>query len=204
MDRSEENALAGKLVVGDEGAWCTFCEEYSADLLAFVQYVFGCSRVWSEEIVQMAFVRCVRSISTYDPARGRLFPWLKAVARNEARSLLRDRQSGRAELLFSTIPQHVFESLAGAIDQTPLPDELLESTETQMLIRECLTELNTRYRQALVRKYVDGWKVAAIAADFNVSEKAAESLLSRAREAFKSIVLAKLTSRHLRSVEILE
>jgi RNA polymerase sigma factor (sigma-70 family) len=107
-------------------------------------------------------------------------------------------------LPLSTIPKNVLESLADVIDQAPLPDELLANAETQMLIRECLSELNTRYRQALVRKYVDGWKVAAIAADFNVSEKAAESLLSRAREAFKSIVLAKLTSRHLRSVEILE
>jgi len=204
MDRTEENTLVGRLVSRDEDAWRTFCGEYSADLLAFVQYGFGCSRERSEEIVQMAFVRCVRSIGTFDPARGRLFPWLKAVARNEAKSFLRDKQSGHTDLPLSTIPQHALESLADAIDQRPLPDELLASTETRMLIRECLGELNTRFRQALIHKYVDGLRVAAIAADLNVSEKAAESILSRAREAFKRVVLARLTSHQMQSVEILE
>jgi RNA polymerase sigma-70 factor (ECF subfamily) len=204
MDRSEENALVGKLVAGDEDAWGAFCREYSADLLAVVQFRFGCGRERSEEIVQRAFVRCVRSIGTYDPARGRLLPWLRAVAGNEARSLLRDRQAGCAELPLSTISQHTLESLADAIDKAPLPDELLASEETRMLIRECLAELNTRYRQALLRKYVDNWKVAAIAGGLELSEKAAESLLSRAREAFKRAVLARLTSSQLQGVGILK
>ncbi len=101
MDRSEEIALVGRLLAHDEDAWRTFCQEYSSDLLALVQYAFGCSREMSEEIVQSAFVRCVRSIDTFDPARGRLFPWLKAVTRNEARNLLRDKHSVRAELPLS-------------------------------------------------------------------------------------------------------
>lgn len=204
MDKLEENALVRKLALGDEAAWRAFCGEYSAGLLEFVQLGFGCSWEKSEEIVQMAFVRCVRSIGTFDPARGRLFPWLKAVARNEARSRLRSERRGGVDLPLSAVPEYVLDRLADAIDQTPLPDELLARRDTQMLIRECLTELNTRYRQALVRKYLDGWKVARIAADFGVSEKALESLLSRARESFKNALLTKLAGKGLQSSEILE
>ncbi|NLS91036.1 MAG: sigma-70 family RNA polymerase sigma factor [Planctomycetaceae bacterium] len=204
MDKSEEIALVARLVAGDEEAWGTFCHEYSADLLAIVQYGLGGNRETAEEIVQRTFVRCVRSINTFDPARGRLFPWLKQVAGNEARSLFRHRECASGEVPLSAIPQHVVESLADAVDRTPLPDELVESAETQVLIRECLAELNSRYRQALIQKYVEGRTVAAIAAELNVSVKAAESILSRAREAFKRVVLARLTPSYMQRTEILE
>lgn len=200
MDRSEENSLVEKLVAGDEIAWGSFCREYAGTLLDFVQLRFGVSREKSEEIVQMTFVRCVRSIGTFDPDRGRLFPWLKTVAGNEARSCTR----GRAELPMSTVSDEAIRWLADAIDQTPLPDELLATKDTQLLIRECLNELSARHHQVLVRKYVDGWKVARIAAGIGVSEKAVESLLSRARESFKKVLLAKLATRGLEHAEIFQ
>ncbi|HUT91263.1 MAG TPA: sigma-70 family RNA polymerase sigma factor [Thermoguttaceae bacterium] len=204
MDSREENALVRKLARGDEAAWEAFCGEYSAVLVQFVRLAFGCGREKSEEIVQMTFLRCVRSIGTFDPARGRLFPWLKAVARNEARSCLRGDLRGGVELLLSAVPQHVLDRLADAIDRAPLPDELLARQDTQMLIRECLTELNTRYRQVLLWKYVEERTVARIAVRLRVSEKAAESLLSRARESFRNALLLKLASKRLQRAEILE
>jgi RNA polymerase sigma-70 factor (ECF subfamily) len=204
VDGREENALVRKLARGDEAAWVAFCAEYSEALLHFVRLAFGCRRETAEEIVQATFLRCVRSVGTFDPTRGRLLPWLKAVARNEARSCLRGELRGRAELPLSTFPEHVLDGLADAVDRTPLPDELLARQETQMLIRECLTELNTRYRQALLWKYAEDRKVARIAVGLGVSEKAAESLLARARESFKNALVAKLKSRRLESAEILE
>ena len=204
MDSREENALVRRLARGDEAAWEAFCAEYAAVLVQFVGLAFGCGPEKSEEIVQMTFLRCVRSIGTFGPARGRLFPWLKAVARNEARSCLRGRLHGGVELPLSAVPQHVVDQLADAIDRTPLPDELLARKDTQMLIRECLAELNTRHRQALLWKYVEEQKVAQIAGRLRVSEKAAESLLTRARESFKNALLGKLAAKRLQRAEILE
>jgi len=204
LDSREENALVRRLARGDEAAWEAFCAEYAAVLVQFVGLAFGCGREKSEEIVQMTFLRCVRSIGTFDPARGRLFPWLKAVARNEARGCLRGGLRGGVELPLSAVPQHVVDQLADAIDRTPLPDELLARQDTQMLIRECLAELNTRYRQALLAKYVEEQTVAQIAGRLRVSEKAAESLLSRARESFKNALLRKLAGKRLQRAEILE
>jgi RNA polymerase sigma-70 factor (ECF subfamily) len=204
MDRSEEQALVHELVRMDDGAWERFCKEYSAPLLGFVQLCFGCGRETSEEIVQMVFIRCVRSIRTFDPSRGRLFQWLKAVARNEAHTALSGRGGGRADMPLSAVPESVLSQLAAAINHRPLPEELLARKDTQVLIRECLAELNTRYRQVLLSKYVDGLKVAEIAARQGESEKAVESLLSRAREAFKVVLLAKVTSGQLPRSEMLE
>ena len=142
MDTLEENTLVRKLTAGDEAAWEAFSKQYADALLEFVELSFRCGREKSEEIVQMAFIRCVRSIATFDPARGRLFGWLKAVARNEGRTCLRGKLYGRGDLPMSTLPEHVLDQLADSIDKTPLPDELLARKDTQMLIRECLMELS--------------------------------------------------------------
>jgi len=83
--------------------------------------------------------------------------------------------------------------IAGAIDRNPMPDEVLADKDTQLLIRQCLAELNPRYGEVLVAKYVDDLKVSEIAAREGVSEKAIESLLSRSRESFRQVLLAKLT-----------
>ena len=85
----DESRLATNLSKLDDNAWEQFCRAYSGPLLSFVHLRFNCSVELAEEIVQMTFVRCVRSIRTYDPARGHLFDWLKAIARNEAYTLLR-------------------------------------------------------------------------------------------------------------------
>ena len=98
MDRLEETSLVEKLVAGDERAWGSFCQEYSGPLMDFVRRQLGFDREQSEEVVQRTFVRCVRSISTFNPGRGRLFPWLKSVARNEVRGCAR----GRSDVPMST------------------------------------------------------------------------------------------------------
>lgn len=191
MDRVEEKAFVRQLVRMNDGAWESFCERYSAALLGFVRNRFACDVQEAEEIVQMVFVRCVKSIRTFDPRRGRLLGWLKAVARNEGHTHLRRNAGPSADRPMSAIPGDVLGRIAGAIDRAPLPDDLLAGKELRMLIGECLAELNPRHRQVLVGKYVDGLKVSEIAARWDTSEKAVESLLSRARESFKSVLLAR-------------
>ena len=44
------------------------------------------------------------------------------------------------------------------------------------------------YAQVLEWKYIDGYPVKAIAERLGVSDKAAESLLTRAREAFRTAI----------------
>ncbi len=52
-------------------------------------------------------------------------------------------------------------------------------------MQSTLQHLPSRYARALEMKYVNGNSVFEIAQDLGLSEKAAESLLTRARNAFK-------------------
>jgi RNA polymerase sigma-70 factor (ECF subfamily) len=183
MDQAEEMALVRRLVRMDGPAWERFCREFSLPLLTFVQLQLGCGREAAEEVVQMSFVRCVKSIRSFDPARGRLYAWLKAVSRNEAHTLLPRAQVQR-ETTLGTSPETSCEILE-KLDETPLPEEILARQETQWLVQEAMLELPRRHREVLVLKYMENRRVAEIAERLGQSEKAIESLLTRSRQAFR-------------------
>ena len=181
MDQTEEKAFVRKLKKMDDRAWEVFCREYSRPLLAFVQFRFGCNREKAEEIVQMTFIRCIKSIRTFKPSRGRLLNWLKAISKNEAHTLLQQEQKQLATI------EGIFEE----IDTVSLSEEMVAKEEIQLLIHETIAELYSRYRKVLILKYVENRKVAEIAAMLGQSEKAIESLLSRSRQAFRKVFLKK-------------
>ena len=191
MDKAEEKAFVRKLVKMDEEAWEVFCREYSPPLLVFVQFRFGCNREKAEEVVQMTFIRCVKSISNFKPSRGRLLGWLQAISKNEAHTLLHQEQKQLAtkRLAFSSIA--TIEAKLGKIDTVTLSEEIVSQGEVQLLIHDTMVELHSWYRKVLILKYVENRKVSEIATMLGQSEKAVESLLSRSRQAFRKVFLKK-------------
>jgi RNA polymerase sigma factor (sigma-70 family) len=75
------------------------------------------------------------------------------------------------------------ESLASILEGTP--EEDLHRKEIAHLVHVTLDFLPDGYGDALEWKYARGLSVKEIADRLNVSPKAAESLLTRAREAFR-------------------
>jgi RNA polymerase sigma-70 factor (ECF subfamily) len=179
----DESRLAATLSKLDDSAWEQFCRDYTGALLSFVRLRFSCSGELAEEIVQMTFVRCVRSIGTYDASRGHLFDWLKAIARNEAHTLLRKvLPKGQVEL----DPQD--HDWLERVDEEALPDERLCRKEVRSFILETIMELRSHYREVLVMKYLQNRRVAEMARALGQSEKSVESLLTRSRLAFKELL----------------
>lgn len=188
MGVEDEKALVKKLVSMDSRAWETLCREIAPMLLAFVQASFTCGQEKAEEVVQRAMVRSVRSISQYDAKRGRLLDWLKGTCRNEAITLL---QQEARQIRFSAIDGQVRETLE-RIDEAPIPEQVLARKEVQWLIHETVYDLRPAHRQVLTLKYLNGRKVSEIAAVTGQSEKAVESSLTRARQAFKTALLYRM------------
>jgi RNA polymerase sigma-70 factor (ECF subfamily) len=81
------------------------------------------------------------------------------------------------------------ESLAAVVDG---PEELAERRELARLVRLTLDHLPLRYGNALDWKYLQGLSVRQVAFRLGSTEKAAESVLTRARQAFRNefVVLA--------------
>ena len=175
----EESIMAKRLADKDDRAWEEFCRQYSAPLLSLVRLRFGCSQELAEEIVHLTFIRCVKGIRTFDPARGRLF--------DEAHTVLRQTAPcGQVEL--APDDDQWLESM----DHAELPDEQLCRAEVRSLILETVMGLSAHYRQVLLMKYVENRRVADMALVLGQSEKAVESLLTRSRQAFKELLTRRL------------
>jgi RNA polymerase sigma-70 factor (ECF subfamily) len=69
---------------------------------------------------------------------------------------------------------------------SPLPEEVLSQKATCLRVVEVLGQLPPDYRAALSARYADGSSVEEVARLLAKSYKATESLLSRARAAFRA------------------
>ncbi len=187
MGVDDEKAFIKKLVSLDSGVWETVCREISPMLFAYVQASFDCGLERAEEVVQRALVRSVRSIGRYDARRGRFLDWLRGICRNEAITFL--KREAR-EIRFSGFDDQVRTSLE-QIDESPIPEEVIAHKEVQWLIYEIVYELRPSHRQVLILKYLKGKTVSEMAVMMSQSNKAVESLLTRARQAFRTDLLAR-------------
>jgi RNA polymerase sigma-70 factor (ECF subfamily) len=87
----DEAALVACVIEGDAKALEQLYERHSRGVYSLAMRLLGDSPA-AEEVVQETFVKLWRQPAAYQPARGRLFPWLLGVAHHHAVDLLRRRQ----------------------------------------------------------------------------------------------------------------
>jgi RNA polymerase sigma-70 factor (ECF subfamily) len=169
-----ERGLLAAVLAGDEAAWRTWYDESYDGLYAYVLWRCAGLRDLADEVVQETWLTAVRRIRTFDPGRGRFAGWLRGIAANTLRNHLRRLR-----------PPAPAVSLREAADSTPAADAGLERREAAAAVARALAALPERYEAVLRAKYLDGLSVAAIADAWAETPKAIESLLSRARQAFR-------------------
>ena len=160
-------------------------------LYAFCLYRVGRKQHLCEEVVQETLLRGLRELTNYDPERSHnnIFPWLTGLARNEIHRVLSREKAVSLEALWVRMDRELL-AIFGRLEQAPFADELLEREETRELVNATMSQLPPHYREVLEAKYVGGKSVRDLAHSFRVTEKAAESTLTRARKAFRATFLA--------------
>jgi RNA polymerase sigma-70 factor (ECF subfamily) len=179
----DDRDLARRIVSGSEVAFEEFFREYFPRLYRFVLLRVRGDASVAEEIVQRTMCLVVRKLSGY---RGEalLFTWLCRICRNEIASVVRERQlESQDGIPLEDNPgvQAALQSLSPEAG----PERLRRTEEIARFVRVTLEHLPARYACALEMKYIRGCSVDEIAETLNVSSKAAESVLSRARAAFR-------------------
>ena len=179
-----DKALARRVAAGDAEAFDAFFKEYFPRLFRFTMTRTDNDADLAEEVVQRTMCIVVRKMSSY---RGEalLFTWLCQICRNELVSVFRQRGVvSRNSVPFEDVPEirAALESMGGDMDN---PENTRAANELARFVRVTLAHLPLRYATALELKYIRGCSVVEIAHEMNMSTKAAESVLSRARAAFK-------------------
>jgi RNA polymerase sigma-70 factor (ECF subfamily) len=168
VSRADERELVEGLRAGDESSFDTFAEIYIPGLYRFAQRRLGYDRELTREVVQSTMCKVIEKLDGYR-AEAPLFTWLCACCRNEIAAHF--RRAGRR-------PKEVELDERVVWDPPPTP-------ETAELVHAALDRLAPGYARAMEWRYLDGLEVAEIAGRLELTYKAAESLLSRARKAFR-------------------
>jgi RNA polymerase sigma-70 factor (ECF subfamily) len=182
MERHDEDLqLVARMLAGETAAYEAFAERYFQPLYRFTVARLGNDRERARDIVQTAITKALGKLETYrgDAA---LLTWLCACCRNEVLMYFRSRRTAPAEIeLAEGMSPAAGYQCSAAVD----PERGLLRVESAHAVHMTLDLLPDHYARSLEWKYVEGMPVERIAARLGVSSKAAESLLTRAREAFR-------------------
>jgi RNA polymerase sigma-70 factor (ECF subfamily) len=172
------------MLAGDEKSFDEFFEAYFPAL-----YRFALTRVRgdadaAEEVAQATLCKAISKLQTYR-GEAALFTWLCTFCRHEISALYErlDRRPAIALVEDDVEVIGALESLA-ALEENG-PEDALRRNEIARLVHVTLDRLPVRYADALEWKYIDGLSVKEIAARLGLSPKAAESMIQRARLAFR-------------------
>jgi RNA polymerase sigma-70 factor (ECF subfamily) len=164
-----ERALRAAVLAGDVRAWHELYDSACVPLFAYLSWRCGGVRDLAEDVAQETWLIAVRRIRSFDPERAPFLGWLRGIAANLLRNRLRAR--------FAPL------SLEGDVIA---PDGDRAQREAGEAIARALAELPERYEAVLRAKYLESQSVEQIAADRHETVKTVESLLARARQAFRA------------------
>jgi RNA polymerase sigma-70 factor, ECF subfamily len=181
----DDRELVKRMLAGEEHAFGEFFDGHFPRLYRFSLPRLGQDADAAEEVVQAALCKAISALKSW---RGEapLFTWLCTFCRHEISGHYRRHQSQpQAVGLIEDSPDGGagLDSLAAQLDRGP--DDEVRRGEIARLVHSTLDRLPGRYGEALEWKYIHGFSVGEIAARMKVGPKAVESLLTRARHAFR-------------------
>ena len=155
-----------------EQQWLNIYKETIHPLYGYMAKRTGGNRELTEDIVQESYLRALDNWKLKDMPDSPL-AWLKRVARNILVDFLRQKKWNSKVSLDN---EHL------KLDQEP--KDQIKSLETFLAI----SSLGQKKARILEAFYYDGMSVREITSEMNISERAVEGKLRRARQSLKSLL----------------
>jgi RNA polymerase sigma-70 factor (ECF subfamily) len=178
MDHGETNwcerAARDAVLAGDAEAWRAWYTAYFDRLAEYARWRCGGLQDLADDVIQEVWLTAVRRLRAFDPGKGPFFGWLCGIAANAARNTIRARRREQKR----SRPLNPNDD-----PSTPRADPV--AIEKAERVAAALAALPDHYEVLLRAKYLNQMTVEQIAAARNDSPKAVESLLTRARQAFR-------------------
>jgi len=180
--QKQDLALAKKLLKGEETAFNRFFKLYYAPIFRFCK-----RRATLEDAEEIAIETLRHGIQRIETYRGEapLLGWLYQVARSQVSAHYR-RNKKHENLVLIEDNIHVqteVEAMVASLHDTP--DGIAEEVQHSHLVHYMLDSLPSDYGKVLEWKYIEGFSVEEIATQLETTNTAVQSMLARARDAFR-------------------
>lgn len=184
-----DRATARKILAGDEQAFRELFDSFFPRLYRFAVVRLDGDQDAAQDVVQQTFCKGLEKLDSYR-GEAALYTWFCQVCRNVLVDYCRANNRRRQRVVLfedHASVRAIMENLAGP--STERPDTAAWQRDMQRVVQATIDVLPDRYGDVLEWKYVEGLSVKEIAARLETSAKAAESLLTRARVAFRDAIV---------------
>lgn len=199
MVANADKRLAKRLLDGDQRSFDAFFNNYYPRVFRFALSRLRNDEDLADETAQIVLCQAISKMDTY---RGEapLFTWLCTFCRYEISKQRKAKQRAQGDVpLVEDDPavQAALDSLLAHARNDP--EAAASRTETRRLVKVALDHLPSLYADVLESKYLRDLSVNEIASLIGKSPKATESVLTRARAAFRDSFTTLATEHAARS-----
>ncbi|HEX9208596.1 MAG TPA: RNA polymerase sigma factor [Steroidobacteraceae bacterium] len=181
----DDRELVAAMLAGNERAFTVFFETYFPRVYRFALPRLNGNADVAKDVVQTTLIKAMRALGDW---RGdaTMFTWLCQICRRQIVDQVRSQRRHSAKVVLIDDSEEVRAALESI--EAPATDDPLrgaDRAELRRLVHSVLDRLPQRYGEALEWKYVEGHSVEEIGARLGIGQTAAQSLLARARVAFR-------------------
>ncbi len=181
-----DRAVARRILAGDEASFRELFDRFFPRLYRFALARLDRDQEAARDAVQQTFCNAIERLEQYR-GEAALYTWFCQICRNVITDHYRKQQRGAERVVLLEDQPNVraiLEALAAPVDDEP--DTGVWRQQVHRVVEATLDTLPGHYGEVLEWKYVDGESVEEIARRLELGPKAAESLLTRARGAFRA------------------
>ena len=168
MAENSDDGLLALVAEGDRRAFAQLMDRHIDRAHGLAKRVLG-NRSDAEDVVQDAFMKVWQKAGQWEPGRAQFSTWLYRVVVNRCLDLKRKPVNA------------ALDNVAEQSDDRPDAYEDIEARERQATIAKAVADLPERQRTAIALSYTAGMSNAQAAETMEISVKAFESLLVRAK-----------------------
>ncbi len=174
--------LAKRMAAGRDEAFRLFFDRYFPRVYRFC--LRRLAEDAAEEVTQTVMINAVRHVARYR-GEASLFTWLCQIARHEVSAHYRRQQRHRDLVLVDDHEAVRAELESLCADPELAPERVADRSRGQEIVQLILDHLPGDYGRVLEWKYMEGHSVEEIARRLATTPVAVQSMLARARKAFR-------------------
>jgi RNA polymerase sigma-70 factor (ECF subfamily) len=180
-----DRALVERVKAGDVRAFEMLHRRYYTRIYRFA-FMRLANADDAADVASTTFCRALDKLHSYQFRRTlSLYPWLHQIASNLVIDAVRDRPAGGMLSLDAQAAEDVDSFLEYLPADGPSPQELVERTEVQALVRQAIDHLPADQARAVALRFLGDHSIREIAQALNKTEGAVKSLLHRALQAIR-------------------
>lgn len=184
-----DRAVARRILGGDQAAFQELFDRFFPRLYRFALARLGGDAETARDVVQQTFCNAIERLDGYR-GEAALYTWFCQICRNVVADHFRRRGLGATRMVLLEDQPNVraiLDALTAPVGDEP--ETGAWHAQLHRIVEATLDALPGRYAEVLEWKYLDGLSVREISARLGLGDKAAESLLTRARDAFRESIV---------------